>query len=305
LDVLFFAIALVVALSIPLGLLYWACRAESDRSARFGLYLLFGLPGSLLVVAGAALAVAGRNYAGVLLGVGLGMSLPLVGRLRRQLASVTPIDARSAVDMAASAVFFGVFGFLIASTWSSPEPDEVAEISYGELIVQLLFFIGVSYVVVGAGLRRRLSEANARLGVVWPSPKTIAIAVVAFFGALLVNGVSGVLTETFQPEASDQIESGLEELTGVPTAILVAVSAGVGEELFFRGALQPKFGIILTSLCFALLHANYGLSFVTAGIFSMGVIFGLLRQRYGTTAPMITHGLVNLVAVLAQTYVSD
>jgi membrane protease YdiL (CAAX protease family) len=32
------------------------------------------------------------------------------------------------------------------------------------------------------------------------------------------------------------------------------------------------------------------------------LIFGVLRQRYGTVAPMITHCLINVIAVLAITY---
>ncbi|MFM7106551.1 MAG: CPBP family intramembrane glutamic endopeptidase, partial [Flavobacteriales bacterium] len=36
--------------------------------------------------------------------------------------------------------------------------------------------------------------------------------------------------------------------------IYVSVCAGVGEEILFRGALQPLFGIIITSLLFVAIH---------------------------------------------------
>ena len=45
-------IATATALLGALGLAYWAYRAQDDRSARVGLYLLFGIPAVLLVLAG-------------------------------------------------------------------------------------------------------------------------------------------------------------------------------------------------------------------------------------------------------------
>jgi membrane protease YdiL (CAAX protease family) len=305
-DTFFFLVSLAVALAVAYGLVYWAFRAKTDRSARVGLYLVYGFPGILLTVAGLALTVYSRGNGPLLLALGLGLTLPLIKRFRVAIARVTPIDPESPVDMSALSIFLAVLGLLIAITWEAPAPDEVTNVNYGQLIVQLLGWIGLSYVIVGTGLWRTFDEANKRLGLRRLTLGTVGVSVAAFFVAMIVNGVAGALTAIFQPSTSDEIERGLQELTGdfqSPLgAILIAVSAGVGEELFFRGALQPKFGIVLTSVCFALLHTNYGLSFVTLGVFGMGMVFGYLRQRYGTVAAMITHGLVNLVAVLVQTY---
>ena len=305
-DFVVFAATLAIALLAAYGLVYWAYRAESDNSARVGLYLVYGFPGILLVVAGAAFTVNDRDAGPLLLGLGLGLTLPLVKRFRVLLGRVTPLDPDSPVDMSAACIFFAVLGLLIATGLDAPEPTEVGEVDYGSLIAQLLAFIGLSYVVVGLNLKRTVTQANRRLGLDRPTWRTVLIGVGFFFIALVVNGVGGVLTEVFQPETNDEIQQGLQDLTGEfqnpGGAVAIAVSAGVGEELFFRGALQPKFGLVLTSLCFALLHTNYGISFVTLGVFGMGMIFGFMRLRYGTVTAMITHGLVNFVAVLAQIY---
>lgn len=305
-ELLVFLISLGIALSAAYGLVYWAHRAVTDRSARVGLYLVYGFPGVLLVVAGAALTTYGRDNGPLLLAIGFGLSLPLVKPFRSLLARVTPIDAVSPIDMAALSVFLAVLGFLVAVSLDAPEPDEVGEVDYAGLIVQLLAWIGLSYVVVATRIRRTIGQANARLGLARPTARTVLIACGFFFVAMVVNGIAGVLTQELQPGTSDEVEQGLQELTGEfqsPLgAVLIAVSAGIGEELFFRGALQPKFGIVLTSVCFALLHTNYGLSFITLGVFGMGMVFGWLRLKYGTVAPMITHGLVNFVAVMVQTY---
>lgn len=305
-DTFSILISLFIAISIAYGLVYWAYRAETDRSARVGLYLVYGLPGILLVVAGLAFSVNGRDIGPVLLALGLGLSLPLVKSFRVSIARITPVNPTSPVDMSGLSVFLAVFLLLIVVTWQAPEPDESSSVEYGQLIVQLLGWVGISYAVVGTGLRRRFKDANERLGLARPTVKIVAIGCAAFFAAMFVNGLAGVLTAVFQPDTSDVIQRGSEELTGnfnnAWGAVLIAVSAGVGEELFFRGALQPKFGIVLTSACFALLHTNYGLSFVTLGVFGMGMVFGVLRQRYGTVPAMITHGLVNFVAVIVQIY---
>jgi len=295
-----------MALAIAYGLVYWAYRAETDRSARVGLYLVYGFPGILLVVAGLALTVNDRGNGPLLLAIGLGLSLPLVKSFRTFIARFTPIDPDSPLDMSALSIFLSVLGLLIVVSLDAPEPDAVEEVDYATLIVQLLGFIGLSYAVVGTNLRRSLAQANFRLGLNRPTIKTALVACGFFILALVVNGIAGILTEVFQPSTSEDIQQGLEDLTGdfqSPLgAVAIGVSAGVGEELFFRGALQPKFGILLTSVCFALLHSNYGLSFVTLGVFGMGVIFGFLRMRYGTVAAMMTHALVNFVAVLARAY---
>jgi len=39
--------------------------------------------------------------------------------------------------------------------------------------------------------------------------------------------------------------------------LLLGLSAGIGEEITLRGALQPKLGLALTSLLFAALHVQY------------------------------------------------
>jgi len=306
LEALLFLLSLAVALAIVYGLVYWAYRAETDRSARVGLYLVYGFPGILLVVAGLALTVNDRGNGPLLLAIGLGLTLPLVRSFRVHLARFTPINPESPLDMSALSIFLAVLGLLIVATLDAPEPDQVEEVDYATLIAQFLGFIGLSYAVVGTNLRRSFTQANFRLGLNRPSVKTVLIACGFFVLALVVNGFAGVLTEIFQPSTSEDIQQGLEDLTGEfqsPLgAVAIGVSAGVGEELFFRGALQPKFGIILTSVCFALLHANYGLSFVTLGVFGMALIFGFMRMRYGTVAAMITHGLVNFVAVLARAF---
>jgi membrane protease YdiL (CAAX protease family) len=89
---------------------------------------------------------------------------------------------------------------------------------------------------------------------------------------------------------------------------LIAVLAGVGEELLFRGVLQsligqwttPIAGLCLTSLLFGLVHALSKLYFFLAT--AIGLCFGALVLQYNDlVAPMVAHSLYDFFAL---TYLS-
>jgi uncharacterized protein len=120
--------------------------------------------------------------------------------------------------------------------------------------------------------------------------------------AFAVAIASAELLKWLQPDIYDRVQDNTKAITSninsVWGAILLGLTAGIGEELLFRGALQPRFGIIFTSLIFALLHVQYDASLVTVGIFAAGIIFGLERKKLNTTSCIVTHALYNTIAVL-------
>jgi membrane protease YdiL (CAAX protease family) len=86
---------------------------------------------------------------------------------------------------------------------------------------------------------------------------------------------------------------------------LVALLAGVGEELLFRGVLQTLFsqwttpiaGLVITGLLFAFAHALSKLYFLLALI--IGLCFGWLVFQYNDlVAPMVAHTLYDFVALI-------
>jgi membrane protease YdiL (CAAX protease family) len=84
---------------------------------------------------------------------------------------------------------------------------------------------------------------------------------------------------------------------------VLGASAGIGEEAIFRGALQPRYGIIIPSLLFMMLHGpQYGFNLALVGLFGVSIILGLVRKHVNTTAAMITHALFNAVQVLALSF---
>lgn len=85
---------------------------------------------------------------------------------------------------------------------------------------------------------------------------------------------------------------------GVPNAVLLAFASGMAEEMFFRGALQPRVGLVAASLLFALLHFLPRRALWPWTVFALaaGLLFGGLFQWTGNLiAPVTAHIVVNAV----------
>jgi uncharacterized protein len=91
---------------------------------------------------------------------------------------------------------------------------------------------------------------------------------------------------------------GLSPVAAVFFALLIGLGAGIGEETLFRGAVQPRLGIVLTSVLWAALHVQYGPSVILVYIFVFSLALGFLRNRINTTATFITHTSYNFLTVL-------
>ena len=297
----------VVALSAALGLSYWAERARTDRSAIVGLYLLLGIPGLLLTIWGVASLTFQTSNGLLFLLLGLALTLPLVPSIRRTLARVMPIDPASPIDMIGLSLVLmacAAFAVILINIGSSPEDLDVGSVSLAELALTAIFELSLAYLAVGWLVRRDLRSSTDRLGIRWPGWKTWLIAVGFLLLAYVGSAVGSVLTEIYQPDLADQITGVTDELTtdvqNPVGAVILGASAGIGEEALFRGAIQPRIGIVLTSVLFALVHSQYGLSYVIIGLFLVGVVLGIERKYFGTTAAMITHAMFNVIAVLLQ-----
>ena len=310
-NVLLTLLVAAISLAAVYGLAYWAYRARNDRSAYVGLYLLIAFPAALLLVAGLVTLWAGdRRLAGILLLISLGFGLPMLKPFRRLLALVTPIDPDSPTDMTGLAVLLAILGLLIATATMAPGPTSLTEVAPGifDLVLQAVVFVLVAYITVGWRIVRTFSQATARLGITRPTWTTLGAAagftVLAFLTAFAVN----IVALFVQPELAETMSGLTDDLTmnfqNPLGALILGISAGAGEEALFRGALQPRYGIVLTSIVFALLHApQYGLNLAVLGLFGVSVLLGLARNYFGTTTAMIIHAAYNAIQVLLVIYV--
>ncbi len=86
----------------------------------------------------------------------------------------------------------------------------------------------------------------------------------------------------------------------IPSILLLALLSAYGEELFFRGALQPAIGYIGATLLFALSHFPPKKSMIIWPFYALviGALLGLLRMLGGDVySAILLHFLVNAVSL--------
>jgi membrane protease YdiL (CAAX protease family) len=82
----------------------------------------------------------------------------------------------------------------------------------------------------------------------------------------------------------------------LPQMALLALAAGIGEEVFFRGVLQPRLGLLPTALLFGLVHPFSVAHAALVALF--GLYLGWLFQEAGSLLlPITAHALYDLVAL--------
>ncbi|NDJ60928.1 MAG: CPBP family intramembrane metalloprotease [Chloroflexi bacterium] len=230
--------------------------------------------------------------------------------LRARLKQVTGPDStynpESAVHTAAAVLSLALLSFSIGQLVLSgglaglAESFELQQIDAASVLFNQLLWVLFALLGVGLFIRRNPAQTLERLGLRWPTREDItwgigtALALFAFIYVLGIIWALLVTPEQFaeQTAASQQIAQSFGSL---PVAFVLALAIGFGEEVFFRGALQPVFGLGLTSVFFALLHTQYTLTPATIAIFVVSVGLGRLRARHSTTAAVIAHFLYNFI----------
>jgi hypothetical protein len=177
--------------------------------------------------------------------------------------------------------------------------DPGALVSASKLTGGLVGYIVLAFASIGFMVRRDGRGALERLGLTALRPAGWLIVIAGVVALWLFNVGSEALEKSVFPAlwASDQaFTAGLASVMGPGLMLLLSLSAGIGEEITLRGALQPKLGIALTSLLFAALHVQYSW-YGMLSILVFGLLLGVIRQRGSTTAAILVHTLYNLLAV--------
>jgi len=82
--------------------------------------------------------------------------------------------------------------------------------------------------------------------------------------------------------------------------LFVSFCAGVGEELFFRGALQHWLGIPVTAVLFVAIHGyldprSWRISIYGVVMTGLIVALGWMADHWGLLAPMAAHAMIDVV----------
>jgi membrane protease YdiL (CAAX protease family) len=179
------------------------------------------------------------------------------------------------------------------------------------LIYQFVWTIPVTLIAAGWPIARGLHAAFKRLGFVRPSLAQVGFGlafgvVLALVAAFLIDPAINWLWQTLGWPTTDTaaFEQLLANLITPLGAVLIGVTAGVGEEMAVRGLLQPRIGLIASNLVFTSLHAfQYGYDALLS-VFIIGLILGIIRARTNTTTSAIVHGVYDCVLVLGSVFLA-
>jgi membrane protease YdiL (CAAX protease family) len=169
-----------------------------------------------------------------------------------------------------------------------------------DLLLNMLPMVVLPVAGVGLGIRRNGRQVLDRLGLKLPTLDGLGMGIGAAIGLIIFATIMAALWQTLvSPETFEQQTEASEALTNSVTTIglafLVAATAAIGEEIAFRGAMQPIFGFWPTALIFALTHIQYTLTPASLIILGVALVFGWLRARYNTSVAMIAHFLYDFI----------
>ncbi len=180
---------------------------------------------------------------------------------------------------------------------------ENAGVTWGNLILNFIPMILIPFFGAGLLLRRNLGEVLERLGFQRLTLESIGVGIGVAFAAYMFALVVSIIWSLLLPadvikeqtEASNAIAESIDTIWLV---LAVAFTSSVGEEIAFRGALQPIFGYWWTAILFTFVHIQYSLTPATMIIFGVALALGWIRRRYNLYAAITTHFLYNFVQLL-------
>lgn len=117
------------------------------------------------------------------------------------------------------------------------------------------------------------------------------LAAVFILSTLYLLATEGV--EALQDGGERPVNALVQHLTW-PLAVFIALAAGIGEEIFFRGILRRWIGIWAQGIVFGLAHAAGAYPPQMLFAFGLGVLFGyLLRRGWSLVTMMVAHAGYN------------
>jgi hypothetical protein len=129
----------------------------------------------------------------------------------------------------------------------------------------------------------------------------LALGVLAWAAVLLVLAIAVAVWAMGGGRPLPKPSAIVPWIAALPVTVRLAVSlsAGFVEEIFFRGFLQPRVGIALSSLFFVLAHVSYRQPFMLLGVLLLSMIYALLVRWRQTIWPAIAaHALFDGIQLL-------
>jgi len=240
-------------------------------------------------------------------------SIVLAPPARRFAARLIPIQPDAIMDVTALSMTLAALGLAGANLaisaplltgMSDALAAQLRQNSGWTLVTNLFVLLPPALLGVGLLIRRSPREALERLGLTLGKPAQLLLVIPFAIGLILLALVVTAVWLAVDPRSYEQIGKLSDAMlgglagSGLLAAFAIGGIAGVSEETLFRGALQPKLGIVLPTLLFTLLHSQYLISPATALVLALGLALALIRRWTGSTLIcVLTHFLYNFLMV--------
>ncbi len=243
----------------------------------------------------------------MLLGIGLLLSIPLLWAIWNDVRGRTRYLGTLQLNHALTQTAWTLLVFFLGSNFILFTVKPLSEFTIEDplhlLWVQNTAFTLIAMVGVGWGVRRSWPEVRTRLGLRAPRWRDLWIGFGMGLLMLITTALLGAVLILFFGEdlaaSSAFNQQILEKLPGIAGILMMGALSGIGEEMLYRGALQPVLGLTLTSALFALSHIQY-LSPSIVIIFVLGLMLGYARNKWGLSTAIWMHAVYNsLVGLLA------
>ena len=205
----------------------------------------------------------------------------------------------------------GAIAFLAWRGAISPgTPLEAGALNSNGPLLTTAFLVSTPLVIAYFAFAVRLARVPFAeyLALNWPKWRDVLVGIGALAAVLMIAGVGATLSGQETPEFMTETFRTARDAGILPLFFFsFAVLAPVQEELFFRGflyrGLSASIGawptIALTSAVWSVVHLQYEWFFI-AEIFLLGIAFGWLRMRSGSTIlTMFLHGSMNTLALIS------
>lgn len=224
---------------------------------------------------------------------GLVMCLVPVQKLLAKLIPIQPGSPVHTLALVLAGYLIGYTGLALSqggveALAETAEPTSLGLFVFSELLFGLIGFLGAGWLV-----RRNGREILERLGLVRPTAAQLMRGVGWIIILVIMQFAASALWYQLNPEQVTNLEDLNSALLGnfdtVGEWLALALAAGIGEEILFRGAMQPVFGLVFTSILFAIIHIQYGFSLATIIVVILALILGIIRRRTNTTVAIFVH----------------
>ncbi|MBK6939404.1 MAG: CPBP family intramembrane metalloprotease [Planctomycetes bacterium] len=165
----------------------------------------------------------------------------------------------------------------------------------------LRFAIGLYVALAVIGLAWMGWRGDDLGSILWGRSWTLALPAGLGFAVVVVLISDGILERfPWTRLLRREVRTAFHPITR-KAALAIALLSGIGEELFFRGALQPAIGWVAASLVFGALHTSFDRQLIGWTLFATAVGLGLgalFEATGGLLAPILAHGAVNAVQLV-------